>query len=279
MSFIEQDRKKYATILSSDGKVHVTSTENDSLAVKREYENKDKQKAIKYERVYNGLKGMINNIEFYEGDFGKMINVSIADDGDEENTILSMSLATNFADDFMKKLPNINLAEPITLIPYAFTADNGKDKKGVTILQQGRKKILNFFYDPITKVNINGFPTPEGDRKTYDKDMWKIYFMQCRKFLQNYIETNILPKLGGVSQAEEADNAYTPEDIEPVAAATPANFPAAMTTDELLKEINNLAVTKLGAKNAEEVKQLVMEKTNLAFIEPNLPSILEALKR
>jgi len=52
-----------------------------------------------------------------------------------------------------------------------------------------------------------------------------------------------------------------------------------LSTEELLAEINNLAITKLGAKTPEEVKQMVMEKTNLAFLEHNLATILETLQQ
>jgi hypothetical protein len=48
--------------------------------------------------------------------------------------------------------------------------------------------------------------------------------------------------------------------------------------EQVLKEINNLAVEKLGATSPEEIKTKVMEATNLAFLESNLSQILEALK-
>lgn len=60
-------------------------------------------------------------------------------------------------------------------------------------------------------------------------------------------------------------------------------FPSKSTEEQvsdesLLMEINKLAMEKLGAKNAEEVKEKSMEATKLAFIEDNLPEILKALK-
>jgi len=75
---------------------------------------------------------------------------------------------------------------------------------------------------------------------------------------------------------EQEDEARATGTETPADAATPA---VKLTTDELLKEINNFAITKLGAKSAEEVKQAVMQKTNLAFLEPNLPIIWEALQQ
>lgn len=74
----------------------------------------------------------------------------------------------------------------------------------------------------------------------------------------------------------EQESTETETDAAPAVEQTVG---VALTTDELLKEINNLAVTKLGAKDAESVKQLVMEKTGLAFIEVNLKIILETLQQ
>lgn len=50
------------------------------------------------------------------------------------------------------------------------------------------------------------------------------------------------------------------------------------TPEEMLKKINNIAVEKLGATDAESVKSKVMEATNLAFIEANLAQILASLE-
>jgi hypothetical protein len=76
---------------------------------------------------------------------------------------------------------------------------------------------------------------------------------------------------------EQEEVSTTGEASEATVSEQPAQ--AELTTDEKLKEINNLAVTKLGAKDAESVKQLVMEKTGLAFIEANLGIILETLQQ
>jgi len=48
-------------------------------------------------------------------------------------------------------------------------------------------------------------------------------------------------------------------------------------TDDMIGHINKLAEEKLGAITPEEVKDMVAEKTGLAFIEKNLDKIVEAL--
>jgi hypothetical protein len=74
----------------------------------------------------------------------------------------------------------------------------------LTITQKD-KKIPSFFYDADNKKNINGYPDPTGDTKTYSKDLWKIYFMQARMFLVKYVEDNILPKVKAVKSAADVE--------------------------------------------------------------------------
>jgi hypothetical protein len=61
---------------------------------------------------------------------------------------------------------------------------------------------------------------------------------------------------------------------------TPAPVAPSATTslEETIREINNLAISKLGATTPEDVKSKSMEATGLAFIEGNLSQILDALR-
>lgn len=61
--------------------------------------------------------------------------------------------------------------------------------------------------------------------------------------------------------------------------AVEVNSAPGMSSVELLKAINNYAVTKLGATDAASVKQKVMEKTNLAFLDANLQTIWDTLQQ
>lgn len=62
------------------------------------------------------------------------------------------------------------------------------------------------------------------------------------------------------------------------APATPTGTEATPSLEATVKEINNLAVEKLKATTPEDVKAKVMEATGLAFIEGNLPQILELMR-
>lgn len=212
MGLNKVEHKIYASILSSDGKIRVQCKEGDEGAVRREYETSDGEKGVKFEQVYDNLDGKITGIEFKDGEFGKQIIVEIA------GVSLAMSTASNFGEDFMKKLPMINLEQEVALFPYSFNSkDTGKNVKGITVYQADNK-LPNFFWDYEENTSCNGYPVPEGDTKKYDSDDWKMYYMTARKFLIKYTEDNIiakmaledLPPMAGetVVTAEEEDIAF-----------------------------------------------------------------------
>lgn len=189
-------------ILSSDGTLRLVVPAGTEDAVLREYETSDGKEGSKWELVFKSLSGKITNIQKYEGDYGLNLMVTLAYEGGEDT--ISIGAATPFGEDFMKKLPNIDLESYVEIAPYAFTDDRtGKQKKGMTIKQTGKgwtqDKVPNFFAEAPKEeggrwTNINGYPDPEGDSTKYTKDDWKIYFMLARKFLVKHTEENFLPK-------------------------------------------------------------------------------------
>lgn len=180
----QSSKDEYYTILGSDGKFRLTVPEGTEKSVKRDYEDSAGVKGVKNELVFDKLSGKITNVAFHDGKFGKSLQVTLTDEvGD---MIISLNTATNFGEDAMKKLPNIDLTKVVSFTPYAFTDDKGKLRKGISIVQDG-KKITNYFYDEAEKKNLHGFPTPKGDTKKYSKDKWKIYFLEAREFLVEYI--------------------------------------------------------------------------------------------
>lgn len=180
--------RQYLTILT-DGKLHKDVPEGTEGEIKREV--KDKQTGvvtgIKNELVFDEVSGIITNISFKEGKFGTNIQIEIDKDG-----VLSLGTASEYGEDIMKKIPNIDLSKEVKIVPYSFTAE-GKSKKGVTIYQDGNK-IGSFYFDPATKTGINGIPLTEGDTSKFTSDDWKLHFMLVRKFLVNQLEALITEK-------------------------------------------------------------------------------------
>ena len=91
----------------------------------------------------------------------------------------------------MKKLPNVDLEKKVKIVPFSFTDDKKKSKKGVTVFQKDAKgetiKLANYFYDAEAKKNINGYPTPKPTKKERTSDQWKLYYGEAREFLIEFI--------------------------------------------------------------------------------------------
>lgn len=187
----------FVTILS-DGTLRVTVPEGTDGAVKREYETSDGKKGVKYEHVFTELFGMIKKINFFEGSYGKSLQIIVEDNGEEYN--LSVNTESNFGEDLMKKLPSVDMKKPVLIVPYSFDDEKGKKKRGVTISQDG-KKIQNFFLDKETNKSKSGYP--EVPKKKMTKDDWKLYFMNARIFLIEYISNNIVGEKTSEQTAEE----------------------------------------------------------------------------
>ena len=196
---LENRRNSGADFVSilADGKFHLEVEKDTEGAILREYETSDKKTGSKYELLFDTLEGMITSLTFREGEFGSQLYMGIND------VVVCMGVASSYAEDVMKKVPNINFDKPITLQPYAFEDDNKKTRKGVTLTQDGQK-LTNYFYDPVAKKNINGYPEPTGDTKTFTKEHWKAYFGGARMFLMDYITKHHLKEM----EKSEADKLY-----------------------------------------------------------------------
>ena len=212
MGFIERDNKIYVKILSSDGTMRIPTNESDPDHIKRVEELKNGETKTYIEKIVNGYKGKIKSINFREMEFGKMINIVFENDEENKEVVLSMNCNTNFAKDFMEKLPNINLEREVSISPWSMTKDNGKTSKGMVVWQTPDKmeegsakvKVQSFFREyeegkrPMVK---NGFPEPRDGGKGFDNDDWRLYFTEVKKFLIKYTEENILSKMIGFRNA------------------------------------------------------------------------------
>lgn len=184
----EHEDTIFATVLA-DGKIHVGVAEGTEGAIKREYETSDGKTGEKWEHVYTELTGMIQKVDFHEGDYGINLLVVVGEEGDEKPVTLALGTESNFGEDMMKKLPNINLKESVTLSPYSFDNDKGKKQRGITVIQENKKgektKIPNFYFDADKKTVANGYPKPPvaPKGKVLTKSQWRKYFGEARDFL------------------------------------------------------------------------------------------------
>lgn len=206
----KQERENFISILSSDASLRKVVPEDTLGAVRREYEDSKGNKGVKFEQIFESVSGKITDIKFVDTDFGTLLQVSLTDTFMGDTEILSMSTSSSFGEDFMKKLPNLDLEQDVVIKPYAFTPDGKtKEMKGLSITQGGNK-IQNFFYDVDAKTTSNGLPQPEGDTKKYKSDDWKIYFLKVRKFLTEYTTEHFVSKFNK-QLVEETLDAEVPE--------------------------------------------------------------------
>ncbi len=201
----------YASVLA-DGLIHVTVPEGTEGAQTRKYKTSDGKEGSKQELVYKDLIGKITKVNFYEGDFGRSIQVTIVD-GEDKPVVLSLSTNSNYGEDIMKKLLNVDLDRHVKIVPYSFVDDKKKSKKGITIWQQNpetnkNEKIENYFYDTEKKKTINGFPEPKKLKKPLSKDQWKLYFGEVREFLVEKIIEHFKIEAPEISSEDEADKAF-----------------------------------------------------------------------
>ena len=174
-----------------NGSLMQKSDEKNPLAVAREYEDKNGNKKTKHELVYDGVSGRITDMKFRDGDFGEQFTLVIQDG--EDKFEIHMPTSGKYFADFGKKIPNVNLSEDVEVTPYSFEGDNGRPLQGMTIRQSG-EKLTSYFWDG--KKSINGIPdVSKADRKDYDSDSWKIFFIKVKKFLKKTILDIKIPTL------------------------------------------------------------------------------------
>ena len=200
MALETKDTKKFISVLGSTGDFRMSVPEGTEGAVRREYESSDGKTGVKFEHVFKSVGGKIVGAEFFEGDYGKNLILTFDFEDGTENIAVSLGTNSPYGEDVMKKLPNIDMNEHVVFSPYAFEDEKGKTRKGISITQ-GDEKIKNAFYDG--EKNLLDYPEVEGEN--LDKDDWKIYFTQCRKFLVGYVEDNILPQFTSEASGKAVD--------------------------------------------------------------------------
>jgi hypothetical protein len=191
MSLTLKEDKTYASVLS-DGRIHITVPEGTEGSRVRKYKTSDGTEGSKIELVFSEIIGKITKIDFRDGKFGTQIQLEIVD-GEEKPVVLCLGTTSKFGEDVMKKLINVDMEKTVKVVPYSFPdpKDSKKKKQGVTIWQHNgteEVKIQNYFYDPETKTNINGFPTPKELKKARTSAQWKLYFGEVNEFLIDKIK-------------------------------------------------------------------------------------------
>lgn len=187
-----QPRVTYFNVLA-DGKFHQSVEEGTEGAVKREWESSDgKSKGVKWELVAQSITGKIENLAIHEGEYGRNVLITFEEGGeDEDSVVVSLAVKSNFGEDFMHKLSNIDITKEVTITPYSFDDEDGKKKKGLSI-KQDEVKLPSYYnkYNETTKKWEALHGCPKSTEKSSKN--WELYFGTVREFLVEELEKHPL---------------------------------------------------------------------------------------
>jgi hypothetical protein len=143
--------KKFLSI--ADGKLVQTFKE----AQPGTKERINKNSKVVHEMHYDAIVGEIIAIGKKENDYGIFLTVDIKDGADIYQ--ISTQFSGRYSSSFLKALPNIDLANPVRLLPWSMVDKNDASRKitGITLYQNdgnGWVKIAPYY----TKENPNGLP-------------------------------------------------------------------------------------------------------------------------
>lgn len=119
-----------------------------------------------HEEFFKDITAVLTSINTRENEYGKQWQLHFNDG--ETNYIVSIQYSSRYAASFLKCLPNVKIAKPIKLMPWAMKdkIDPTKIITGITIYQDG-VKIAPFY----TKENPNGLPQMQKI-KVKGKEQW-----------------------------------------------------------------------------------------------------------
>lgn len=191
------EKKNYFYII--DGSWRQKVDEGVMGAVRRDWETPDGRKGTKYELHFANFIGYIENVQFFDGDYGKQISITLDENENGEKPLLQISASSREGSDFLRKLPAIDFTREVKLSPYSFT-DEGDEKRGLTVYQQDeddnfKVKLGDYFYDFETKESRNGMPSTPKPKDEMTKNAWKAYFLTVDDFLVDYTIENIVSKI------------------------------------------------------------------------------------
>jgi hypothetical protein len=124
------------------------------------------ENTIAHEEYFKSIEGRLAGLDKKSHDkYGDTLLVYIADKG--ELYCIQMSMAGSYATIFLKTLPNVNLDEPVELIPSEKVTGDGK-KDQTLFVKQGNAAVKRFY----TKETPHGMPEPVL-RKKGKKEVWE----------------------------------------------------------------------------------------------------------
>ena len=179
MGLENRNQNKFITIFNGKFCIRVPQGTPDSV------ERVNKLGNTVHELYYDSFTGILQNIRITDSTYGKSWNFDFIDDSGEQYS-LQLSYSNNFATQFLKMLPNIDLSKEFKLSPSTKVED-GKTKSSLFINQNGQT-IKHAF----TKDNPNGIPQLEK-KIIKGNEVWDD--TEILAFLENMVAEKITPQL------------------------------------------------------------------------------------
>lgn len=200
------EKRTYVNIIG--GQFAIKADDKNPNAVMR-YSEKKKENV--WELLYDDLSGTIKEIRVEDSQFGQQVIIGISDVG--EYFEVQLPTEGKYFWHFAMKIPNVNMNEDVTLVPYSFESKTDKNQKGeprritgMNIMQKGAK--VPYYY---SNDLPNGKPTPE--RKDMDDVEYKIFRLKEKKFLVESL-AKLQPKEEKVVEVDvpTGGGAFEPDD-------------------------------------------------------------------
>lgn len=157
-----------------------------------------------HEEYCKGWKGRITAITVRDHpEFGKFWNITLTDD--QGDAILQMNYSSGYSAAFLKMLPNVDLNADVVVTP-SLKKEGDKNKTSLFITQHGVP--VKWYY---TKDDPKGLP-PLKKIKVKGKDQWDD--SDIMEFLENMVNTEIIPKIGISSSSAIASDVLEVEAEE-----------------------------------------------------------------
>lgn len=184
MALYNKDRKTYLTVF--DGKFTQRVQEGTVGATARMTKPATGEGKLVHELYFGNLSGRITDIYTRDGIYGKTWNIDVNDGTD--NYSLQFGYSDGLAISFLKMLPNVDFSKDIVFsVSKKFDPKDNKDKTSL-FLNQGGEAIKHAF----TMASPNGLPEMK-EIVVNGKKIWDS--TERLAFLQNMVDTQILPKL------------------------------------------------------------------------------------
>lgn len=232
MSRVEKDtnsNKMYLKIV--DGSLRQKASEGHPEAIRRDWTAGGESGTV-WEIPSKAAFGIITDVSFYEGEKDgrkfTTLNITLDENEDGKVPVLTAGIDTKYAQEILKKLPNVDFENEVRIRPYSYLKE-GDDKNtvGVEITQRGSdntfsKKVNDYFYDWDKREVKHGYPKPPKEKEDMTSKDWRRYFEDANDFVIEYIKSKIVPKFTVQSKADpiealddvlEEKDAINPDDI------------------------------------------------------------------